>query len=70
MAFMSLEKNFFEKKNKYYMIFAFFSLSNFCLFSIMSGHIKHYRCSTKVQSNIFWGTKNGFKTSKAFSGKF
>ena len=26
----------------------------------MSGHIIHYRCSTEMQSNIFWGLKFGF----------
>ena len=59
MAFMSLEIIFFRKKNRYYKILHFFSfLSNCCLFSLLNGHIIHYRCSTKVQSNIFWGPKH------------
>ena len=71
MAFMSLEKKFFRKENKYYIILLFFScLSNFCLFSLMSGHIIHCRYSTNEQSNIFWGPKYGFTASKAFYGKF
>ena len=71
MAFMSYEINFFRKKNKYYIILHVVSfLSNCCLFSLMSGCIIHYHCSTKVQLNIFWGPKYVFTASKAFSGKF
>ena len=62
---------FFSKKKLVLHNFAFFSfLSSCCLFSLMSGQIIHYWCSTKVQSNIFWGPKYGFTASKAFYGKF
>ena len=61
--------NFFLKKNKYYLILPFF-LSICYLVSLMRGHIIHYRCTRKVQSNIFWGPKYGFMGFKAFSGKF
>ena len=68
---MSLEIIFFGKKQVLHN-FAIFSF--FCLivayYSLMSGHIIHYWCSMKVQSNIFCGPKYGFTASKAFSGKF
>ena len=68
---MSLEVFFFQKNKQVLHSFAFFSfLSNCCLFSLKSGHIIHYRSSTKVQLNIFWGPKYGFSAPKAFSGKF
>ena len=67
---MSLEINFFRKKNRYYIILHFFFLSNCCLFSIMSCHIIYYRFLTKVQLNLFWGPKFGVTACKAFSGKF
>ena len=64
-------KFFFEKKNKYYIISHFFSfLSNCYLVLLLSGHIIHYRCPTKVQSNNFCGPNYGFTASEAFSGKF
>ena len=64
-------KKFFSKKKQVLYNFAFFSfLSNCCSFSLMSGYIINYRCSTKVQSNIFWCPKHGFAASKLCSGKF
>ena len=69
-GFYVFGKIFFLKKNKNDIILHFFSfLSNRCLFSLMSDHIIHYRCSPKVQSNIFWGPKYGFTASKTISGK-
>ena len=48
--------NFFFEKKPLLHNFVFFSfLSNCYLVSLMSGHTIHYRCLTKLQSNISWG---------------
>ena len=62
--------NFFFRKKLVLLNFACFFLSTCYLVSLVRSHIILCRRSLKLQSNIFLGPKYGFKTSKAFSGKF
>ena len=71
-AFYDIECNFVSKKKT--KSITYFSTSLFLstcyLVLLMNGHVLHYNCLKKAQSNIFCVPKFGLTVLTAFSGKF
>ena len=68
---MFLKIDVFEKYN-FFLIFPLFLFFVYFLRSLINerSHAKFSGLSNKVQSIIFWGSKNGFAASTDFSRKF
>ena len=71
-AFYDIECNFVSKKKSkvLHTLALRFFLSTCYLKILMNGHVLHYSCLKKAQSNIFCVPKFGLTVLTAFSGKF